>query len=363
MRTLHIELGARRYPIRLGRGLLARADSYTEIAQRPCRLVTDRNVAAAHLAPVQRALRLADEHCLVLPPGESQKTFDNSGRVLDWLLGSRLPRDGAVIALGGGVIGDLAGFAAGICQRGVDFVQVPTTLLAQVDSSVGGKTGVNHPRGKNLIGVFHQPLAVVADLDALKTLPPRELRAGLAEVIKYGLLGDAAFFGQLEQRLDTLLALEPEALADAVEQCCRMKARIVELDERETGPRALLNLGHTFAHAIETHTGYDAWLHGEAVAVGLCMAADLSRRLGWLPAADAARCTRLVARAGLPVRPPEGLAPERFLALMGQDKKVQAGRLRLVLLRALGQAAVTAEFDVQALRDTLAAFCGADAAP
>ena len=357
MRTLRIDLGTRAYPIRIGQGLLGQSDSYPEARERSCRLITDHNVAAAHLAPVQRALGLTDTHCLRLPAGESQKTFDNAGRVLDWLLATQLPRDGLVVALGGGVIGDLAGFAAAICQRGVDFLQVPTTLLAQVDSSVGGKTGVNHARGKNLIGAFHQPLAVVADLDTLKTLPPRELAAGLAEVIKYGMLGDAAFVGWLEQHLDAMRALDPGALASAVETCCRMKARLVAEDEREAGPRALLNLGHTFAHAIETHTGYDAWLHGEAVAVGLCMAADLSQRLGRLPAADAARCVRLVERAGLPVRPPAGMAPARFLDLMAHDKKVKAGRLRLVLLRALGQAQVTAEFDEGALRETLAAFC------
>lgn len=357
VRTLRIELGARSYPIRLGQGLLGDAASYPEAQGRPLRLLTDRNVAAAHLTPVQRALKLADAHCLVLDAGEAQKTFDNAGRVLDWLLASRLPRDGLLVALGGGVIGDLAGFAAAICQRGVDFIQVPTTLLAQVDSSVGGKTGVNHARGKNLIGAFHQPVAVVADLATLATLPRRELIAGLAEVIKYGLLGDAAFFARLERDLDALLALEPATVAAAVEHCCGMKARIVAQDEREAGPRALLNLGHTFAHAIETHTGYDRWLHGEAVATGLCMAADLSARLGWLAPADAARCEALVRRAGLPVRPPAGLDAARFLELMGHDKKVLAGRLRLVLLRGLGHAVVTADFDEGALRQTLDAFC------
>ena len=353
-RTLRIELGARSYPIRLGHGLLGRADSYPEAAGRACRLVTDRNVAERHLAPVRAALGVAEAHCLVLPAGEAQKTFDNGGRVVDWLLETRLPRDGLVLALGGGVVGDLAGFAAAICQRGVDFLQLPTTLLAQVDSSVGGKTGVNHPRGKNLIGAFHQPRAVVADLDTLRTLPRRELRAGLAEVIKYGLLGDAAFFAWLEQHIDAVLALEPEATLAVVERCCLMKAQIVAQDEREAGPRALLNLGHTFAHAIETHTGYEAWLHGEAVAAGLCLAADLSQRLGWLPAGDAARCRALVARAGLPVQAPPDLDPGRFLELMGHDKKVQGGRLRLVLLRALGEAVVTADFDAGALRATLA---------
>jgi 3-dehydroquinate synthase len=363
MRTVHIELGARGYPIRIGAGLLAQPGAWAEAAGRACRLVTDRNVAGHYLEPARRALNLADAHCLVLPAGEAQKTFANSGRVVDWLLDGALPRDGMVIALGGGVVGDLAGFAAAVCQRGVDFVQVPTTLLAQVDSSVGGKTGVNHARGKNLIGAFHQPRAVIADLDTLKTLPRREVLAGVAEVIKYGLLGDAAFFASLERRLDALLALEAAIVADVVETCCRMKARIVAADEREAGPRALLNLGHTFAHAIETHTGYGEWLHGEAVAVGLCMAADLSHRLGSIPAADAERCERLVARAGLPTRPPPGLTPARFRELMGQDKKVRAGRPRLVLLRALGDAVVTADFDDARLQQTLEAFCRRGPAP
>jgi 3-dehydroquinate synthase len=355
MRTLRIELGERSYPIRLGHGLLGQAGSWAEARGRPCRVVTDRTVAARYLAPVRAALALDEAQCLVLPPGEAQKSWDSAGRVLDWLLDSRLPRDGLVVALGGGVVGDLAGFAAAVLQRGVDFVQVPTTLLAQVDSAVGGKTGVNHARGKNLIGAFHQPRAVVADLDTLQTLPRRELLAGVAEVVKYGLLGDAAFFAWLEQHLDALLRLDPAATAQAVETCCRMKAQIVGADEREAGARALLNLGHTFAHAIETHTGYDTWLHGEAVAAGLCLAADLSRRLGWIAAGDAARVAQLVARAGLPTRPPADLAPARFLELMGHDKKVQAGRLRLVLLRAIGQAEVTADFDPAALQAALAA--------
>jgi len=360
MRTLTIELGARTYPIRIGHGLLANPHSFAEARGRACRLVTDRNVAAHYLEPVQKTLGLGPGHCLVLPAGEAQKTFDNAGRVLDWLLESQLPRDGLVVALGGGVIGDLAGFAAAICHRGVDVIQLPTTLLAQVDSSVGGKTGVNHPRGKNLIGAFHQPRVVVADLDTLKTLPRRELLAGIAEVIKYGLLGDATFFGQLESNLDALLALDPATLAATVGHCCRMKTRIVAQDELESGPRALLNLGHTFGHAIEAHVGYEGWLHGEAVAVGLCMAADLSERLGWLSVVDAARAQALVARAGLPTRPPKDLPPQRFLELMGHDKKVKAGKLRLVLLKALGQATITAEFEAQ-LRATLEHFCGTPA--
>lgn len=357
MRTLRIELGERSYPIRIGHGLLASAESFPEARGRTCRLVTDRNVAAHYLEPLRRVLNTSPEHCLVLPAGEAQKTFENAGHVLDWLLETGTPRDGLLIALGGGVTGDLAGFAAAIYQRGIEFIQIPTTLLAQVDSSVGGKTGVNHARGKNMIGAFHQPRAVIADLEALKTLPPRELRSGLAEVIKYAMLGDAAFFRWLEQHLEAVLALNAAAMIEVVEKCCAMKARIVAADEREAGPRALLNLGHTFAHAIETHTGYDAWLHGEAVATGLCMAADLSARQHWLKPEEAARCETLVQRAGLPSRPPPGLEPETFLKLMGQDKKVQAGKLRLVLMKSLGQAIVTAGFDRAALQETLRDFC------
>jgi 3-dehydroquinate synthase len=355
--TVVIDLGARSYPIHIGAGLLSSAAAFAGARGRALRLVTDRNVAPLHLPAVRATLGLTDAQCLVLPAGEAQKTWAGAGDVAGWLLDSGLPRDGLVVALGGGVIGDLAGFAASTCHRGVDFLQVPTTLLAQVDSSVGGKTGVNHPRGKNLLGAFHQPVAVVADLDALKTLPSRELRAGVAEVIKYGLLGDAAFFAKIEKQLDPLLALDPQVTAEVVEACCRMKARIVGADEREAGARALLNLGHTFGHAIETHTGYDTWLHGEAVSVGLCMAADLSRRLGWISADDAARCEALLGRAGLPVRPPKGLAPARFLELMGHDKKVKVGKLRLVLLKKLGEATLTSETDATLLMQTIEHFC------
>ena len=352
-KTINIELGARRYPIRIGRGLLDVAESYRERDARPGRLLTDSNVAPHYLERVRKALGLAPEHCRVIAAGEAQKTYDGAGELLDWLLESRLSRDGVLVTLGGGVVGDLGGFASAVYQRGIDFIQVPTTLLALVDSSVGGKTGVNHARGKNLIGAFHQPLAVVADLDTLRTLPARELRAGLAEVIKYGMLGDATFFGWLEENLSKVLALERVALQHVVETCCSMKAGIVAQDERESGVRAVLNLGHTFGHAVETHTGYSTFLHGEAVAIGLCMAADLSARLGWLAPVDAARFVCLVASAGLPTRPPADLGPARFLELMGADKKVKSGRLRLVLLRALGRAELTAEVPAEALMATL----------
>lgn len=361
MDTLDVELGPRRYPIHIGAGLLRQAALYGEATQRPLRLITDEHVAAHYLPVVRETLRLGDTQVLVLPAGEATKTLASVERVMDWLLATRLPRDGWLVALGGGVVGDLAGFCASIYQRGVDFIQIPTTLLAQVDSSVGGKTGVNHPRGKNMIGAFHQPRLVLADTDTLKTLPPRELGAGLAEVIKYGMLGDAAFLGWLEENLDALRRLDEAALRYAIRRSCEMKAAIVAQDERESlaggaGPRALLNLGHTFAHAIETYTHYTAWLHGEAVATGLCMAADLSARLGWISTDEARRCEQLIARAGLPVRPPAGMRADDFRALMSLDKKVASGKLRLILLRRLGEAVVSADFDAAALDATLAHY-------
>ena len=361
-RLLSVELGERSYPLAIGAGLLADPESYAELRGKTLRIVTDANVAARYLDPVLDALGLTREHAFVLPAGELQKTWANSEQVLDWLLASRIARDGVLIALGGGVIGDLTGFVASIYQRGIAFVQMPTTLLSQVDSSVGGKTGVNHARGKNLIGAFHQPIAVFADTDTLNTLPPSELSAGLAEVIKCGMLGDAALFARLERDLDAILALDPNAVAEAVERCCKLKARIVALDERESlagGPRTLLNLGHTFGHAVETFTQYETWLHGEAVGLGLAMAADMSMRLGWLKPEDAERCLKLIERAKLPVRPPAAMTPDDFRSLMARDKKVAAGKLRLVLMRAIGEAATTADFDVAALDATLDHFCTA----
>ncbi|WP_022976579.1 3-dehydroquinate synthase [Nevskia ramosa] len=359
-RLLSVELGERSYPLAIGAGLLADPESYAELRGKTLRIVTDANVAARYLDPVLDALNLTREHAFVLPAGELQKTWANAEQVLDWLLASRIARDGVLIALGGGVIGDLTGFVASIYQRGIAFVQMPTTLLSQVDSSVGGKTGVNHARGKNLIGAFHQPIAVFADTDTLNTLPPRELSAGLAEVIKCGMLGDAALFARLERDIDAILTLDPNAVAEAVERCCKLKARIVALDERESlagGPRTLLNLGHTFGHAVETFTKYETWLHGEAVGLGLAMAADMSMRLGWLKAEDAERCLKLIERAKLPIRPPAAMTPDDFRSLMARDKKVAAGKLRLVLMRAIGEAATTADFDVAALDATLGHFC------
>jgi 3-dehydroquinate synthase len=356
MRTLNVELGERTYPIRIGAGLLSDRAQFAELENRKIKIVTDANAGRRYLSDLLYTLSLTTDDVLVLPAGETQKTWATAEKILDWLLSNNFGRDGVLIALGGGVIGDMAGFCAALYQRGIDFVQVPTTLLSQVDSSVGGKTAVNHARGKNMIGAFHQPKAVIADINTLKTLPPRELQSGLAEVIKYGMLADAEFLKWIEQNLDKMLALDAEALTKAIYRSCELKARIVAQDERESGPRALLNLGHTFGHAIETFTGYTEWLHGEAVAVGLCMAADMSTQLGWLSVDDALRCTALIKRAGLPTRPPAGMTPENFLELMGHDKKVAAGKLRLVLLRKLGVSVLSADFDEKALLATLKHF-------
>ena len=359
MKTLDVELGERRYPIRIGHGLLADPAQFPETLGRKLKIVCDENTARLFLPTLLSTLNLKSADALILPAGELQKNWDNAEKILDWLLAGRLARDGMVVALGGGVIGDMAGFCAALYQRGIDFIQIPTTLLAQVDSSVGGKTAVNHPRGKNMIGAFHQPRAVIADIATLKTLPQRELLAGVAEVIKYGMLADESFFKWLEQNLDSLLVQNPDTLCRAIYRSCELKAQIVAQDEREAisgGPRALLNLGHTFGHAIETFTGYTQWLHGEAVAAGLCMAADMSARQGWLSSEDAERCNNLVQRAGLPTRPPQGMTEDQFLDLMGHDKKVAAGKLRLVLMRKIGAAVLTADFSEKALFATLNHF-------
>jgi 3-dehydroquinate synthase len=358
MTPLIVELGERSYPIHLGSGLLACAEIFNPHLQggRPL-VVTNETVAPLYLVQVQKALAPGEPQALILPDGEAHKTLATAARIYDALLAGGYGRDSVLIALGGGVIGDLTGFAAATYQRGIGFIQVPTTLLAQVDSSVGGKTGVNHPLGKNMVGAFHQPRAVIADTDSLRTLPARELSAGLAEVIKYGLLGDAPFFAWLEQRIDALRALDADTLVEAIRRSCANKARIVAVDERENGPRALLNLGHSFGHAIEAALGYGRWLHGEAVGAGMCMAADLSCRLGWLPPADRDRAINLAQRAGLPTRLPAEIKPADFHRLMAHDKKVRAGRLRLVLLKAIGEAVVTADFAPRLLEETVAHYC------
>jgi 3-dehydroquinate synthase len=356
MRTLHVDLGERAYPIYIGPGLLADAEIYRRhLDSRQVMVVTNETVAPLYLDRVLKGLSGFQAREVILPDGEQHKTLEVLNRIFDALLRHRYDRRCCLLALGGGVVGDMAGFAAACYQRGVSFLQLPTTLLAQVDSSVGGKTGVNHPLGKNMIGAFHQPLCVIADTDSLNTLPDRELSAGLAEVIKYGLIDDPGFFAWLEANMGLLRARDPEALATAIERSCRDKAAVVAADEREAGRRALLNLGHTFGHAIETGVGYGEWLHGEAVAAGMCMAADLSRRLGWITEGDARRILDLVARAGLPVGPPAGIGAERFLDLMAVDKKVLDGRLRLVLLKGIGEAIVTDGFPAAALRATLEA--------
>jgi len=361
MERLGIDLGERAYPILVGPGLLDDAALLGElVTARDVLIVTNTTVGPLYLGRLERALAGKRLGAVVLPDGEQYKTLDTLARVFDALVERRMNRDACVAALGGGVVGDLAGFAAACYQRGVDYVQVPTTLLAQVDSSVGGKTGVNHPGGKNLIGAFHQPRAVVADTTTLGTLPPRELRAGLAEVIKYGLVADAGFLDWIEAHLEALLGLEAAALAHAIRRCCEIKAAIVADDEREHGRRALLNLGHTFGHAIETATGYGEWLHGEAVGAGMLMAADLSCRLGWLRHEDVERVRALLARAGLPVAAPR-IGAVRALELMGMDKKVLAGRLRLVLMRSLGEGVVEGDYPADALQATLAAHFGAAA--
>jgi 3-dehydroquinate synthase len=358
MERLTIDLGARSYPILIGPGLLGDAQLLaSHVPARDALLVTNATVAPLWLPRARGSLTgLRTAEC-VLPDGEAHKTLATVGTVLDALVAARLNRDCAVLALGGGVVGDIAGFAAACYQRGVAFVQLPTTLLAQVDSSVGGKTGVNHPGGKNLIGAFHQPAAVIADTETLSTLPDRELRSGLAEVIKYGLVFDDAFTAWLEDHVEALLARDAAALTHAIRRSCELKAAVVAMDEREHGPRALLNLGHTFGHAIEAGAGYGEWLHGEAVAAGMVLAAELSQRLGWLAATDVARVRALLGRAGLPADPPR-LGAARTRALMGMDKKVKEGRLRLVLLERMGRGVVTADFPQEELDALVAARFG-----
>jgi 3-dehydroquinate synthase len=353
MQRLDVRLGKRSYPILVGPGLLgSRALLAEHAGAAKLLVVTDDVVGPLWLPKLEQGLAGRSFETCMLPGGEEQKTLGNVAVIIDALVAARLNRDGAVLALGGGVIGDIAGFAAASYQRGIAIVQLPTTLLAQVDSSVGGKTGVNHPGGKNLIGAFHQPSAVITDTDTLSTLPDRQLRAGLAEVVKAALVADAAFFDWLEANLQRLLAKEPAALAEAICRACAIKAAIVAEDERELGRRALLNLGHTFGHAIEAGAGYGAVLHGEAVAAGLVLAAELSARLGRLPGAQARRLRELLTAAGLPVDPPR-LGAARMLELMSMDKKVKGGAIRLVLLDAIGRATVADDYPRAALETLL----------
>ena len=354
MESLRVALGNRAYPIHIGSRILADAALYAPYLKGSAAIVTNAVVAPLYLEKVRAALSGARVTEIVLPDGEEAKAWEVLNRVFDALLEARCGRDVLIVALGGGVVGDLAGFAAAVYQRGVDFVQVPTTLLAQVDSSVGGKTAINHPRGKNMVGAFHQPRAVIADLDALDTLPDRELRAGVAEVIKHGLALDADLFAWLERNVERLLARERDALAHAVRRSCELKAAVVAADEHEAGRRALLNLGHTFGHAIEAGTGYGKWLHGEAVAAGMVMAAELSSRMRKLSEGDVARIRALIGRAGLPVKAP-ALEPGQMLRLMSVDKKAAGGALRFVVLSAIGRAELRGGIDEQTIREVVVA--------
>jgi 3-dehydroquinate synthase len=349
--TISVDLGDRSYPIVIGNGLLDGGLDLSEFVPGPnCLIVSNETVAPLYLDRILPNFNGKNITTLALPDGEVHKSVATMQKILDKLVESRANRDTTVVALGGGVVGDIAGFAAACYMRGVAFIQIPTTLLAQVDSSVGGKTGVNHPEGKNLIGAFHQPQVVMIDIDTLVTLPDRELKAGLAEVIKYGAICDSEFFAWLEQNMPALLAKEPAALVYAVRRSCELKAMVVAEDEREAGRRAILNFGHTFGHAIEHCLGYGEWLHGEAVAAGMLMAAELSG----LVEADVERLRALIAAAGLPVSPP-AIDADNWLRAMGMDKKVQQKQLRFVLLKALGDSHITSSYDETRLRQIIGA--------
>jgi 3-dehydroquinate synthase len=354
MKTLNVALAERSYPIYIGDGLLGNSELWQRhIGAAQVAVLTNDTIAPLYLSTVLDQLAGKKVESIILPDGESHKTLQSAAHIFDVLLAQRFNRNAVLVALGGGVIGDLGGFAAACYQRGIPFIQVPTTLLSQVDSSVGGKTGVNHPLGKNMIGAFYQPQCVIADTSTLGTLPDRELSAGLAEVIKYGLIRDPEFFTWLEANIESLLARDGAALAYAIERSCSNKAEVVAADEKETGERATLNLGHTFGHAIETGCGYGSYLHGEAVAIGMCQAADLSRRLGWLQAADVERIVALLVRAKLPITPPADLPSERYLELMAVDKKNVDGKVRLILLERIGHATLPRAVDTAPLRATL----------
>lgn len=350
MKTLTVDLGARSYPIHIGNGLLGNADLLSpHIHGSQVMVVSNETVAPLYLDKLLAGLSGFECDNVILPDGEQYKNLDTLNLVFDALLQKHYTRKCTLVALGGGVVGDITGFAAASYQRGVNFIQVPTTLLAQVDSSVGGKTGVNHPLGKNMIGAFHQPQCVLADTETLNTLEDRELSAGLAEVIKYGLINDAEFLEWLEQNIAALMNRDADSLAYAIERSCADKAMIVAADELEAGQRALLNLGHTFGHAIETGMGYGEWLHGEAVGCGMAMAAEFSARLGWINPDDVTRVTRLLEQAKLPTAPPASMSADQFLDIMAVDKKNLDNKLRLVLMKDIGKSIITDDFDQDVL--------------
>jgi 3-dehydroquinate synthase len=359
MKTLHVDLAERSYPIYIG-SCLANTDLIVEtIPHQEVLIVSNETVAPLYLDKIEKPLLDAGKRVesVVLPDGEKYKTLDTVNKIFDVLLEGTFSRKVVLVALGGGVIGDMTGFAAASYQRGVDFVQVPTTLLSQVDSSVGGKTGVNHPLGKNMIGAFKQPLAVLIDPSTLSTLPDREFSAGFAEVIKHGVIQDKSYLEYLEQNIDDIFSQDLVALSEVILGSCQIKRSVIEQDETEQNIRAILNLGHTFGHAIETTMGYGVWLHGEAVAVGMLMAADLSARMGNIEYSDVERIKNLLVASSLPVSVPDKMTPENFLAAMYRDKKVDAGALRLVLILAMGKAEVTGQFDTALLNETLQSFC------
>lgn len=358
MQTVSIDLGNRSYPIHIGSGLIDEPGLIADHVRDRAMVVTNETIAPLYLDQLMASLGNKPASNVILPDGENHKNLDELDRIFQALLSENFDRGCTLIALGGGVIGDMTGFAAASYQRGVDYIQVPTTLLAQVDSSVGGKTAVNHKLGKNMIGAFHQPIAVIADMNTLDSLDDRELSGGLAEVIKYGFIIDADFFKWLENNLDALLSRDTQATAYAVKRSCEIKARIVEADEQERGMRALLNLGHTFGHAIEAAVGYGQWLHGEAVGAGMAMALDTSQRLGFIDSTTHERGLKLIERCRLPTQPPESMTPDLFRKYMARDKKVTDGAIRLILLENIGQSCVSADFDQSALQATLEHFSG-----
>ncbi len=357
MRTLSVDLGDRCYPVMIGKDLLVTSNFSSVIKGQQVLVVTNQRIAPIYLDVLLDSLEKFDVAVVILPDGESYKRIDTLDLIYSEALSRRFSRNATMIALGGGVIGDMVGFAAATYQRGIDYIQVPTTLLSQVDSSVGGKTGVNHRLGKNMIGAFHQPVAVFADTNLLKTLPSREMSAGLAEVIKYGLLGDVEFLSWIEAHIDNLIEKNSEFLGEAIERSCLMKANIVAQDEHESGVRALLNLGHTFGHAIEAHLDYKEWLHGEAVSVGMIIAAKLSHAMGKIVNEDVERVISICERVALPIEPPQGMTPDDFLKHMAVDKKNEDGRLRLVLLKSLGKAYIDDSVSRPLLLSVLTACC------
>ena len=354
MTTLTVDLGERSYPIYIGSSLLGDKELLKPyIPGNSALIVTNETVAPLYLEKTQSMLSGLRHEAVILPDGEKYKNLEVLNQIYDSLLRNRFDRNTTVIALGGGVVGDMAGFAAASYQRGVHLIQIPTTLLSQVDSSVGGKTGVNHALGKNMIGAFYQPRAVIADTDTLDTLPDRELSAGIAEIIKYGLICNAEFFAWLEQNIQALLNRDKPALSYAIEVSCRTKAEVVAADERESGKRALLNLGHTFGHAIENGMGYGEWLHGEAVGAGMCMAAIMSNQMGWMSDEDTRKTINLIEQAKLPSKAPDSMSAEKFMELMSVDKKVLDGVLRLVLMKGIGQSLLTSDYTIDDLKKAI----------